>query len=158
MADLIYGFHSVSPLLWQNPEKVAVIYLDNKRHDKRVAELSQLAEENSISIELVNTAKLDKMCGNSKHQGVVAELSESIAKKSMTLKAVLDELSNKIDSTLVVLDGVTDPHNLGAIIRSCDCFGVDAVIIPKDNSASVNATVAKVAVGAINNIPVIYCQ
>ncbi len=155
MADLIYGFHSVSPLLWQNPEKVAVIYLDNKRHDKRVAELSQLAEENSISIELVNTAKLDKMCGNSKHQGVVAELSESIAKKSMTLKAVLDELNDKTDSTLVVLDGVTDPHNLGAIIRSCDCFGVDAVIIPKDNSASVNATVAKVAVGAINNIPVI---
>ncbi len=155
MADLIYGFHSVSPLLWQSPEKVAIIYLDNKRQDKRVTELLQLAEEKSISIELVNTTKLDKMCGNSKHQGVVAELSESIAKKSMTLKAVLDELSDKTDSTLVVLDGVTDPHNLGAIIRSCDCFGVDAVIIPKDNSASVNATVAKVAVGAINNVPVI---
>lgn len=155
MNNLVYGFHSVSPLVWQSPETIQIVYLDGKRQDKRTQDLLDAANDKNVAIELVGAAKLDKLCGSNKHQGVVAVLLEKLSKKDISLKAVLKELADKPNSTLMVLDGITDPHNLGAIIRTCDCFGVDAIIIPKDNSANVNATVAKVSSGAINNVPVI---
>lgn len=155
MNNIVYGFHSVSPLIWQSPETIQIIYLDGKRQDKRTQDLLDAANDKNVAIELVGAAKLDKISGTNKHQGVVAILLETVSKKDLNLKTILKNLADKPDSTLVVLDGITDPHNLGAIIRTCDCFGVDAVIIPKDNSANVNATVAKVSSGAINNVPVI---
>ncbi len=155
MSDLIYGFHSVGPLVWQNPETIDKLYLDQKRQDKRSQELIEMARDKGIIIELITNTRLDKLAGTNKHQGVLAILKESLSKKELSLKSLLIDLENKDSASLVVLDGITDPHNLGAIIRSCDCFGVDAVILPKDNSASINATVAKVSSGAINHIPVI---
>jgi 23S rRNA (guanosine2251-2'-O)-methyltransferase len=154
MADIIYGFHSISPVVWKTPELIGTLYCEHGRTDKRVNELIAEAQERNISVELVNKTKLDKIAQTNKHQGVVAELNE-VTKKDLSLKSTLKELEGKSDSIIVVLDGVTDPHNLGAIIRSCDCFGVDAVVLPKDNSANINATVAKVSSGAINNVPVI---
>lgn len=155
MQNIVYGFHSVSPLVWQNPDSIEVIYLDGKRNDKRVSELLATAKEAGVVIEMVNATKLDKIASSNKHQGVVAVLVEQISKKDLSIKTILAELQERESSIIVVLDGITDPHNLGAIIRSCDCFGVDAVIVPKDNSASINSTVAKVSSGAINNIPVV---
>lgn len=154
--SFIFGFHSINPLIWQQPETIEVLYLDNKRHDKRAAELIKVAQEKNISVELVSNRYLDNLIKSNKHQGVIAKLTEEVSKtKTYTLKGILSDLADKIISTIVVLDGVTDPHNFGAIIRTCDCFGVDAVIIPKDNSVGVNATVAKVSSGAINNVPVV---
>jgi 23S rRNA (guanosine2251-2'-O)-methyltransferase len=155
MNNLVYGFHSVSPLIWQNPSAIEVIYLDNKRNDKRSNDIKLAADEAGVVIELVSSVKLDKISATNKHQGVVAVLVEQIAKKDLSLKAVLAELCEKDNSIIMVLDGITDPHNLGAIIRSCDCFGVDAIVIPKDNSASINPTVAKVSSGAINHVAVV---
>ncbi|MDD3266219.1 MAG: 23S rRNA (guanosine(2251)-2'-O)-methyltransferase RlmB [Burkholderiales bacterium] len=154
--NLIFGFHSVNPLVWQQAESIEVLYIDNKRNDKRATELIKIAEEKNILIELVSNKYLDNLIKSNKHQGVIAKLAEEMSKaKTYTLKGVLTDLEAKSNSTIVVLDGITDPHNFGAIIRTCDCFGVDAVIISKDNSVGVNATVAKVSSGAINNIPVV---
>lgn len=155
MTNIVYGFHSISPVVWQHPEKIALIYYDQKRQDKRVIELIGQAQEHGIQTEAVNGVKLDKLCNTTKHQGIIAVLNDSLCKKALSLKSLLNELESKDKAILMVLDGITDPHNLGAIIRSCDCFGVDGVIIPKDNSANINATVAKVSAGAINHIPVI---
>lgn len=157
MSKQIYGFHSVNPLLWQNPAAIEVVYLDNKRQDKRATEIMELVHQHNVPLELVSGAKLDKLCGTSKHQGIVALLnvSSSSSAKELNLKALMGELAELNSATIMVLDGITDPHNLGAIIRSCDCFGVNAIILPKDNSATVNATVAKVSSGAINHVPVL---
>lgn len=154
--NLIFGFHSVNPLIWQQSDTIEILYIDNKRNDKRATELIKIAKEKNILIELVSNKYLDNLIKSNKHQGVIVKLLEELSKdKTYTLKGILADLKEKANSTIVVLDGVTDPHNFGAIIRTCDCFGVDAVIIPKDNSVGVNATVAKVSSGAINNVPVI---
>lgn len=155
MSNVVYGFHSIMPLIWQHPESIEIVYLDSKRQDKRSQELINVAADAGVVVESVSGTKLDKIAETNKHQGVVAVLNSNTTKKDFNLKTVLNELSEKDNSIIVVLDGVTDPHNLGAIIRTCDCFGVDAVIVPKDNSASINSTVAKVSSGAINNVPVI---
>lgn len=155
MINFIYGFHAVSGLVWQNPGAIDVIYMALNRNDKRVNELLAIAKEHAIAVESVSNSKLDKMCSSVKHQGVAVQLKDELGKNSINLKVLLTKLALNASSTIVVLDGITDPHNLGAIIRSCECFGVDAVIIPKDNSANINATVAKVSSGAISHIPVI---
>lgn len=155
MSNIVYGFHSTMPLLWQHPESIEVIYLDSKRQDKRSQELINVAADAEVIVEIVSGSKLDKIAETNKHQGVIAVLKNEINKKEFNLKYILNDLSEKERSIIVVLDGITDPHNLGAIIRTCDCFGVDAIVVPKDNSASINSTVAKVSSGAINNVPVI---
>lgn len=154
--NLIYGFHSILPLLWQSPEQIKTIYLEERRKDKRVREVLELIQKHGIVIEEMSAQQLDRLCGQAKHQGIVALLDSMVTSANKTnLKELLAELNERNSATIMVLDGITDPHNLGAIIRSCDCFGVDAVILPKDNSASINATVAKVSSGAINHVPVI---
>lgn len=155
MNNLVYGFHSISPLVWQNPDAIEIIYLDGKRQDKRSQDLLSAAKDAGVVVEMVSSSKLDKISATNKHQGVVALLIEQVSKKDLNIKSVLNDLQDKDTSIIIVLDGITDPHNLGAIIRSCDCFGVDAIVLPKDNSASINPTVAKVSSGAINNVPIV---
>lgn len=152
--NLIYGFHSINSIIWQTPDAIEIIYLEKKRPVKRSQELITITEEKGISVELVSSKFLDKLCGSLHHQGVAASLKPNLANQ-FSLKDFLLKNTELEYSIIVVLDGITDPHNLGAIIRSCECFGVSAVIIPKDNSAGINATVAKVSSGAINQIPVI---
>jgi 23S rRNA (guanosine2251-2'-O)-methyltransferase len=155
-SKFIYGFHSVNSLLLKQQDAVEIVYIDDKRQDKRIIQVLELVKQANLNYKLVTTSQLDKLCTNSKHQGVAIELVDSYAtQQALNLPELIEQLSLKDNSVIVALDGVTDPHNLGAIIRSCDCFAVDAVLIPKDNSASVNATVAKVSAGAINHIPVI---
>lgn len=151
----MYGFHSVEALLSSSPETIKMVYIDSERKDRRLQQLVASANQHSLKIEAACGDKLDKITGMAKHQGVVAILESLQSVTQLTLKELIGAAESKENSIILVLDGITDPHNLGAIIRTCDCFGVDAVIIPKDNSASINATVAKTSAGAVNYLPVI---
>ena len=148
---ILHGFHAVSACLRQRPESVRALYLSGARHDPRMRELLVQAEAAGCAVHMVAPVRLDGLAGSPRHQGVVAEVDA--ATRALTLDDVLETLAEP--ALLLVLDGVTDPHNLGACLRNADAFGAHAVIIPKDRSVGVNATVAKAASGAADTIPVI---
>ena len=148
---LIYGFHAVTSRLRQNPVGVEEIYLDQGRHDQRSHDLLQLAEAKGIKTMQISRQRLDGMAGD-KHQGVVAKVS-ALATLPHTLDGVLENLSEP--PLLLVLDGVQDPHNLGACLRVADAMGAHAVIAPKDRAVGLNPTVRKVASGAAETVPFI---
>ncbi|MFN8770236.1 MAG: 23S rRNA (guanosine(2251)-2'-O)-methyltransferase RlmB [Neisseriaceae bacterium] len=154
--DIIFGFHSVTSYINNFVNNINKIYVDNKRHDKRLEHILTLCRQNNIEVVSVDTKVLDKLsCGN-KHQGIIAELEAQSVIKEQSLTEFLESTTNKIDSIVLILDGITDPHNLGAIIRTAECFGVDTIILPKDNSANTkNTTVLTTSSGAINNIGII---
>ena len=154
MADesrLIHGFHAVTAKLRHDPEGVREIYLAAARQDGRSRDLVQLAESRGIRIVSVDTARLDGMAKGERHQGVVAKVSAQ--QKYVTVDDVLDGLNEP--ALLLVLDGVTDPHNLGACLRVADAAGAHAVIAPKDRACGLNATAIKVASGAADTVPYI---
>ena len=149
---LIYGFHAVLARLRHDPKGVLEIYLDLTRRDARARDLVHQAKDNGVRLAQVEADRLTRLVGKAaKHQGVVARV------KPVALTQSLDEVLENIQGPplLVILDGVTDPHNLGAIMRSADAFGVHAVIAPKDNAVGINATVEKVASGAAETVPYI---
>ncbi len=155
MSNIIYGFHSISGVLNTNPDQLQRIMIDVKRSDKRQSQLLKLASNLGVKVESVSSEVLNNLSNNVSHQGIIAELKGKI-NHTLTFKELLDCLRDKPKALILILDGITDPHNLGAIIRSAECFGVDAVILPRDNSANVsNPVVAKVSSAAINYIPVI---
>ncbi len=153
MADLrlIYGFHAVTARIRQNPDGVLEIYLQAQRQDPRMRDLIKLAESNNVRVIPVDSARLDGMAGNARHQGVAARVDA--ARRVQHLSDVLETLNEP--PLLLVLDGVQDPHNLGACLRSADAFGVHAVIAPKDRAVGITATVEKVACGAAETVPYI---
>ncbi len=153
MADtrIIHGFHAVISRLRQNAAAVKEIYLDAARHDRRVQDLVRLAESHGIRVMQVDDKRLDGMTGNARHQGVAACIE--LARLPAHIDDVLENLREP--ALLLILDGVTDPHNLGACLRVADAMGVHAVIAPKDRAAGLNATVSKVASGAAENVPYI---
>jgi 23S rRNA (guanosine2251-2'-O)-methyltransferase len=147
----LIGFHAVDARLRQRAEGVQAIYVAATRQDRRAREIVQLARSLSIEVHAVDDARLAKLTQGELHQGVVAQVREEALRQS--IPEILDALT--APPLLLLLDGVTDPHNLGACLRSADAFGVDAVIIPKDRAVGVNATVAKAASGAAETVPVI---
>jgi len=153
MADLrlIYGFHAVTARIRQNPEGVLELYMQSQRNDPRMRDLLKLAEAGGVRIIPVDAKRLDGMAGNARHQGVAARVDA--ARRVQHLDDVLDTLQEP--PLLLVLDGVQDPHNLGACLRSADAFGVHAVIAPKDRAVGITATVEKVACGAAHTVPYI---
>jgi 23S rRNA (guanosine2251-2'-O)-methyltransferase len=148
---LIHGFHAVVAKLRQDPEGVREIYLASGRHDNRARDLIQLAGERGAKIVSVDAARLDGMAKGAQHQGVVASVAAQ--QRYVTLDDVLDNLSEP--ALLLVLDGVTDPHNLGACLRVADAAGAHAVVAPKDRACGLNATAIKVASGAADSVPYI---
>jgi 23S rRNA (guanosine2251-2'-O)-methyltransferase len=148
---LIYGFHAVTSRLRQNSGGVEEIYLDQGRHDQRSRDLQMLAEARGVKVIQIPRQRLDAMAGE-KHQGVVAKVSVLVALPH-TLDGVLETLSES--ALLLVLDGVQDPHNLGACLRVADAMGAHAVIAPKDRAVGLNPTVRKVASGAAETVPFI---
>lgn len=146
---LIHGFHAVTSRLRQNSDGVQEIYLDQGRHDQRSRDLLQLAESKDVKTIQVTRQRLDGMAGD-KHQGVVAKVAAQAALPH-TLDGVLENLSES--ALLLVLDGVQDPHNLGACLRVADAMGAHAVIAPKDRAVGLNPTVRKVASGAAETVP-----
>ena len=147
----LFGFHAVIARLRAQPQSVRDLYVGNSRHDRRVRELIERAEAVGVAVHAVDDARLAALAGNDKHQGVVAVVAGGLPHR--TLDDVLENLAEP--PLLLVLDGITDPHNLGACLRSADAFGVHAVMVPKDRAVGVNATVAKAASGAADTVPVI---
>ncbi|RQW26600.1 23S rRNA (guanosine(2251)-2'-O)-methyltransferase RlmB [Rhodobacteraceae bacterium CH30] len=148
---LIHGFHAVNARLWQNPKSLIEIYVAGGRQDARTKEVLDKAGAESVKLHIVDKARMDSMTGNARHQGVAAVIDAS--RNYVDLDDVLDHISEP--PLLLILDGVTDPHNLGACLRVADAMGVHAVIAPKDRSAGINATVSKVACGAAEVVPYI---
>ncbi|SCK20765.1 23S rRNA (guanosine(2251)-2'-O)-methyltransferase RlmB [Vogesella sp. LIG4] len=148
---LIHGFHAVNARLWQNPKSVLEVFLAGGRQDARAQAVLDKAAGEGVKSHIVDKERLDSMTGKARHQGVVAMIDAN--QNFVTLEDVLDNLSEP--PLLLILDGVTDPHNLGACLRVADAMGAHAVIAPKDRSATLNATVSKVACGAAEVVPYI---
>jgi 23S rRNA (guanosine2251-2'-O)-methyltransferase len=153
MADLrlIHGFHAVTARLRQRADSIHEIYVQSERRDQRARDLLKQAEQQGVRVIMVDAKRLDGLAGGNRHQGVAARVDAS--QRVQHLEDVLDTLEEA--PLLLVLDGVTDPHNLGACLRSADAFGVHAVIAPKDRAVGINATVEKVACGAAETVPYI---
>jgi 23S rRNA (guanosine2251-2'-O)-methyltransferase len=149
-SQYIFGFHAVTSRLRQHSESVQEIYLDTNRQDQRARDLINLAKTTSTRLILTDQARICKMTGTMHHQGVAANVIKS--HQHATLEDLLETLTAE-PALLLVLDGVKDPHNLGACLRVADAFGVHAVIAPKDRAAGLTSTVYKVASGAADTIP-----
>jgi 23S rRNA (guanosine2251-2'-O)-methyltransferase len=148
---IIHGFHAVISRLRQKAAGVREIYVDHARHDRRAQDLARLATERGVRIVQVDDRRLAGMTGNARHQGVAARVE--MTRLPVHIDDVLDHLTEP--ALLLILDGVTDPHNLGACLRVADAMGVHAVIAPKDRAVGLNATVSKVASGAAETVPYI---
>ncbi|AWT08892.1 MULTISPECIES: 23S rRNA (guanosine(2251)-2'-O)-methyltransferase RlmB [Stutzerimonas stutzeri group] len=150
--EKIYGLHAVEALLRHHPKRVKQVWLAEGRGDPRAQVLIELAAQARVSVGQCERREMDAWV-EGVHQGVVAEVSPS----QVWGEAMLDELLDRAEGPplLLVLDGVTDPHNLGACLRTADAAGALAVIVPKDKSATLNATVRKVACGAAEVIPLV---
>ena len=147
---MVFGFHAVLARLRADPASVLEIYLDESRNDARAKDLAAVAERSKVHLMRVPTKRLDGFYGGGRHQGVVARIEV----KSMADS--LDEILEGVEKPLLlVLDGVTDPHNLGACLRVANGAGAHAVVAPKDRAAGVNPTVSKVASGAAEITPYI---
>ena len=151
--SIICGIHAVESALRNDADNLGQIWLDKRSRNDRLKKLSQIVEELGLRTMAADPDKLDKLAGNNRHQGIVAEYFKL---KSYTENDLYDLLDG-LDATpfLLVLDGVTDPHNLGACLRTAEAAGVHAVIAPKDNAASITPTVRKVASGAAEIVPFI---
>lgn len=148
--DLVYGIHAVTTLLTRDPGRVRKLFVVKGRDDLRVHEILQLAQQQGISVETIGKARLDERA-DGVHQGVAAEVKPAVPLGDKELDQQLENIASPV--LLLVLDGVTDPHNLGACLRTADAAGVAAVIAPRDKSAPLNSTVSKVACGAAEAVP-----
>ncbi|MFN4004021.1 MAG: 23S rRNA (guanosine(2251)-2'-O)-methyltransferase RlmB [Hylemonella sp.] len=146
---VLYGFHAVGVRLKTAPQSILEIYFDASRRDARMRQFLDKAREAGVRLIEADGLRLSRLAGNHGHQGVCARV-EPMA-QARTLDDLLDGLQEP--ALLLVLDGVTDPHNLGACLRVADGAGAHAVIAPKDHAVGLNATVAKVASGAAETVP-----
>ncbi|MFZ2651539.1 MAG: 23S rRNA (guanosine(2251)-2'-O)-methyltransferase RlmB [Burkholderiaceae bacterium] len=146
---LLIGFHAVGVRIKVHPQSVLELQIDAARRDQRMRQFTQRAQAAGIRVVASDDIRLTKTCGTPRHQGVVARV------QSLPVSHSLDDTLDAVpgEPLLLVLDGVTDPHNLGACLRVADGAGACAVIAPKDHAVGVNATVAKVASGAAETVP-----
>lgn len=156
MQQLIYGLHAVQALLKGSPQRVQQLMLLRGRKDQKLQKIIRQAELNNIAIQFVERRLLDeKVDGQGNHQGVLAICTDTAAvRDEQFLKDLLCQLDADAEAPfLLILDGITDPHNLGACLRSAEAAGVHAVIAPKDKSAGLTPTAIKVACGAAESLP-----
>ncbi|MDH5857706.1 23S rRNA (guanosine(2251)-2'-O)-methyltransferase RlmB [Lampropedia aestuarii] len=146
---VLFGFHAVSVRIKTAPDSVIEVLFDSGRRDARMKQFLMRAKEAEVRLIEADSTRIAKLAGSHGHQGVAARVKELAVARS--LDDLLDGLS--VPPLLLVLDGVTDPHNLGACLRVADGAGAHAVIAPKDHAAGINATVAKVASGAAETVP-----
>lgn len=147
----IFGFHAITSRLRQNPGSIKEIIIDATRDDQRARSLMQLADNHKIRMVTSNSTKLTEITGSHRHQGVIANIDAR--QQQLDLDEILDSLTDP--ARLLVLDGIQDPHNLGACLRVADAFGVHAVIAPKDRAVGLTSTVYKVSSGAADTVPFI---
>ncbi|MBX3618480.1 MAG: 23S rRNA (guanosine(2251)-2'-O)-methyltransferase RlmB [Rhizobacter sp.] len=146
---ILFGFHAVTVRLKTAPRSIVEVHVDATRRDQRMRQFAERAKEAGVRLVDSDDERLHKMCGTHRHQGVVARV------EPVAMSHSLDDTLDAVDgpALLLVLDGITDPHNLGACLRVADGAGAHAVIAPKDHAVGVNATVAKVASGAAETVP-----
>lgn len=151
-AELIYGMHAVRIMLERYPERVLVVQLAERREDPRARAIEELARRQQRPLERVDAQALRRRLGEVAHQGVAAEVTPLAPWSEDDL---LGSLASAPAPLLLALDGVQDPHNLGACLRTADACGALAVIVPRDRAAQLNPTVRKVAAGAAESTPVV---
>jgi 23S rRNA (guanosine2251-2'-O)-methyltransferase len=146
---ILFGFHAVTVRLKTAPQSIVEIHVDATRRDQRMRQFVERAKEAGARLIDSDDTHLQKMCGTHRHQGVVARV------QALALPHSLDDVLDAAEGTplVLVLDGITDPHNLGACLRVADGAGAHAVVAPKDHAVGINATVAKVASGAAETVP-----
>ena len=148
--DVIYGIHAVEAALRKQPENVLQVYVQQGRNDNRIKTLLDIAKNSGISLQAISNEKLKEKCPKARHQGVVAEVRYS---KSSVIS--LDDILQKENLLLLILDEVQDPHNIGACLRTADASGVDAVIVSKNRSPALTPVIRNVASGAAETVPYI---
>jgi 23S rRNA (guanosine2251-2'-O)-methyltransferase len=140
---IIYGLHAVTLLLSRQPERISLIVIDQERHDSRVQKIKELAQVNQIKVKLASKLQITHDTKYEHHQGVIAYITP------LTIHQDIEQLLDRVAQPfLLILDGIQDPHNLGACLRSANAAGVDAVIAPKDRAVGITSVVSKVASGA----------
>lgn len=152
MSENIYGIHAVKSFLDRTPERIIEVFVLKGRDDKRLQPLLNELHNLGISVQFLNRQSLDNKANGEVHQGIIARVQPAKELNENDLDVIL---ANKQNPFLLVLDGVTDPHNLGACLRTADAAGVDAVIVPKDKSAQLTSIARKVACGAAEVVPLI---
>ena len=151
-SEWIYGLHAVTAALRHDPTSVQGLWVERQRHDARLRALLEVAARQHIPVHLVEGAELNRLSGHSRHQGVLARYVSHVKERTEhELPALLESAQG--NALLLVLDGVQDPHNLGACLRSADAAGVQAVIAPADRAVGLTPTVRKVACGAAETVP-----
>jgi len=147
--QVLFGFHAVTVRLKSAPRSVIEVHVDPARRDQRMRQFVERARDAGVKLIDSDDERLSKLCGSHRHQGVAARV------EAMTLSHSLDDTLDAVagPALLLVLDGITDPHNLGACLRVADGAGAHAVIAPKDHAVGINATVEKVASGAADTVP-----
>jgi 23S rRNA (guanosine2251-2'-O)-methyltransferase len=150
--ELIYGLHTMTSVIEREPERLIELFVLKGREDERLLYIINEARRYDISVQFCQRKTLDDKCDGEQHQGIVATAKPAKVLNEHDLDIILKHESSPL---LLVLDGVTDPHNLGACLRTADAAGVHAVIVPKDKSASLSPIVRKVACGAAEVIPLI---
>jgi 23S rRNA (guanosine2251-2'-O)-methyltransferase len=145
------GFHAVSSLLDSAPGSVSVLYVDRRRRGGRIADLVRRADAAGIAVHGVDRETLDRMCGELRHQGIVAKRSGGRGRTTADVDEVLDGTTGV--PRVLVLDGVQDPHNLGACLRSAEGAGVDLVVVPKDRSCRLTPVAERASAGASERVP-----
>lgn len=150
--EFIYGIHAVKAVLEREPERFIEAYVLKGRQDDRLMPILNDLQVCGISIQQMTRKTLDDKARGANHQGIIARVKPA---KQLNENDIDDILAKHESPLLLVLDGVTDPHNLGACLRNADAAGAAAIIVPKDRSAPMNATVSKVACGAAEVVPLI---
>ncbi len=148
-SKVLFGFHAVTVRLKTAPESIQELHVDSMRRDARMRQFVERAQAAGAKLVDSDGQRLDALAGTPRHQGVVARVS------ALALRHSLDDVLDDVQGPplVLVLDGVTDPHNLGACLRVADGAGAHAVVAPKDHAVGLNATVAKVASGAAETVP-----
>lgn len=154
--ELVFGIHAVNELIKRSPERFIELWLLKGRDDDRLMPIINLARKYGIPAQLVNRKVLDDKSDGEQHQGVVARVKQGKTYTENDLEDIVIQAEKSgTPPFILILDGVTDPHNLGACLRNADAAGVQAIVVPKDNAARITATVRKVAVGAAETVPLV---
>ena len=150
---VLFGFHAVAVRLKTAPASIIEVYVDPTRRDARMRQFVDRCKEAGVRLIEADSLRIAKLAGSHGHQGVAARVQPVAQARSLDDLLEQVEQGDNLPPLLLVLDGVTDPHNLGACLRVADGAGANAVIAPKDHAAGINATVAKVASGAAETMP-----
>ncbi len=153
-SNIAYGFHAVESIVKRRPDQITEVVVDRRRTDHRIKNLLSLLEDQKVTFRFASRDEWDVTSDGVNHQGVVAVLMSVAPVKRGKLENLLSTLTR--NGLILVLDHIQDPHNLGACLRTAECAGVDAVILPRDSASPVNDTVRKVASGAAESVNIIH--